>query len=134
MLKAKPIMSDGVRFHRTLTRVLDAEHTEFNRLTGKYPGEKLYASCSGSEISGMCRDLRQLGYQKMMVVPRVRVAYDWNVYAAVRDMYPLNQDYSYAETEPLDFEPLAEVSQCFPMDAPDLRTPEGQLGWEWIPN
>lgn len=92
VLNAKPfyLSENPVRFHRVPSQLLDAEDPRLSEALARYIGETLYASCSGSEVNTLCMDFFRRGFQRAVVVPRVKVAYDWKTYDLLhRDLYPM---------------------------------------------
>ena len=135
VLNAEPFMLDEpVRFRRDLSQRVSST-AEYNKyMPDKDRGQiPLYKACSESEISTLCKDFRQRGFDKVVVVPRVRFAYDLSVYQEMHSKFPVDHDiFAAAEVEKVEYKPLANVMKCQPMDGNGVRDPDGEVGWQVV--
>jgi hypothetical protein len=125
---------NGLRFHRAFTEIADESHSEVLDFRKKhfYNGV-IYKSCSGSEINNFCHDMHSMGLQRAVVVPSVKVAYDWPTYYELRDrLFPMNKQIPAEADIPIAFEPPPESSLCHPMNGNAQRSPDGAKGWELL--
>lgn len=91
----------------------------------------IYTSCSSSEINTLCKDLVHHGFDRTVIVPRVKVAYEWNVYEDLREQF--NDElvrFDSREDSMIRYRPQPEVLECQPMDSVGVRGPDGVLGVE----
>ncbi len=125
---------NNVRFHRTLTSKADEkkpEVIEFRRTHNN--NGVLYSSCSGSEMNNFCHDLHEIGLEKAVIIPSVKLAYDWATYSKIRgELSPMDQAMSPLVDVPISYIPPPEASVCLPMNGKGLRSPDGAFGWELL--
>ena len=132
VLNAQPFYPPfETRFRRDLTKDLAEDDVKTDQMRGVYPDEKLYETCSGSEISQLCNDFYSHGFKKAIIVPQVGVAYEWETYRRVQLALEMQLEENEQESdmaELVDFKPAPMAAQCYPMDGNNLRTPDGELG------
>ena len=142
VLNAEPFChdeSDPVRFRRTPSTLLAKEDPSDNNNNS---GELLYGSCSGSEINSLCMDFYRRDYRRAVIVPRVKLAYDWPTYQALQQYkdndkdndrdHDDDRDYDEQEDSLIEFQPAPKAMRCYPMENPGLRSPDGIIGWERV--
>jgi len=100
-----------IKFHQTDTKVLQENETSVT-----------YSACDASEISNLCTDFIQNGFVRAMVVPEVKVAYDWKTYSVIRDTSKVHQQTLVEFKKPIN------VTECLPMVPGNPRVPTGKLG------
>lgn len=140
----------NVRFRRETTHILDEPGIQQSTSTAVrhahqlHPEMPVYERCSSSEINLLCKDFHLAGYDRSIVVPRVRVAYDWKMYAHMRRAFenpregaPVTvlprttmEEYDAREDEPLEWRPYPETVECKPLDRRASRGPTGAWGYE----
>ncbi|KAJ2299816.1 hypothetical protein IWW55_004083 [Coemansia sp. RSA 2706] len=85
------------------------------------------SECSASECSLLCNDLWRAGYQRMLVVPRIKVAY--NVETRDRLRQPLNfpRDTPFGDQAPraITFRPGPKTVYCNPLNGVGTSVPDG---------
>jgi Cryptococcal mannosyltransferase 1 len=134
VMNPAPFLSPhSIEFKRRISKDLPPSHPMRNYLMSKFKGVKLYDECSSSEINTLCKDFQNAGFSKVIIVPRVRVAYDWLTYHTLRGkLYPFNATFSYEESTIISYKSLANSTVCLPLDADDLRGPDGEQGEETL--
>lgn len=147
LLKAEPFYK-GLRFRRAWTTELNPAssnplqfHTPkggqwspnealqaMHKLHGK--NTPIYTECSGSEISQLCKDLIQRNYQKFIVIPGVKLAYEIEVFELINSQLPTSDE---GPIKPR-LERALEISWlCKPLNAAhNRRDPDGVEGRELV--
>ena len=119
-----------MKFRRRITTDLSKDDPRYSIVKLAYPTSRLYEECSSSEMNTFCKDFQLAGFTRAIIVPRVRLAYDWATYNEIRRMYPFSETYKPAEDFQISFLPLAPTSQCLPMNKNGNRSPDGEGGEE----
>ncbi|KAJ3089875.1 capsular associated protein [Quaeritorhiza haematococci] len=144
--------SFGVKFRRIVSSEIDTTRLppqQVTRFKGMLPNNtnwnRVYESCSVSECSNLCWDFANKGFDRMVVVPRVRVTYDFPSYSALRTpqgsspsswfsssssdttpaRFPLDTPFKAEEDEPIKYEPMPLSVFCLPLDE------AGDSGPDW---
>lgn len=66
----------------------------------------------------------------MIVVPSVKLAYDWPTYVLLRrDLYRFDAELKSGEDVPVSFVERPAAFQCHPMEQPGIRDPDGIPGY-----
>ncbi|PIA17328.1 hypothetical protein COEREDRAFT_92019 [Coemansia reversa NRRL 1564] len=105
--------------------VLDANVFRGNnalRFRRSSPGE-----CSASECSLLCNDLWEAGYQRALVVPRVKVAYNIKTRDLLRQPSNFPRDVPFHDQDPakMIFKPGPATVYCNPLNSKGASVPEG---------
>ncbi|KAJ3089925.1 capsular associated protein [Quaeritorhiza haematococci] len=155
VLKTEPFSEyHGVRFRRIMSKEIDSKDLSSEVVSRilphdtKYP--RIYESCSGSECSNICWDFANKGFDRMVVVPRVRVTYDFPSFATLRASesefrtprqqvldvparFPLDTPFKAEESEPIEFRPMPPSVFCLPLDRDEEHGPDwsgySTAGW-----
>eukprot|EP00834_Sanchytrium_tribonematis_P008036 NODE_838_length_3589_cov_0.826074.p1 type:complete len:388 gc:universal NODE_838_length_3589_cov_0.826074:2615-1452(-) len=105
-LSPTPFMN-GIHFRRGIN----------TNKTMKMPGE-----CASSECSTLCVDFIKNGFNKMLMVPRSKVTYTWDVFEQIYfsdNRYTMRippfLPYQLAESVPIEFEEISKSFKCQPM-------------------
>ncbi|KAJ2081237.1 hypothetical protein H4R24_002506 [Coemansia sp. RSA 988] len=87
-----------------------------------FPGE-----CSASECSLLCNDLWQAGYQRALVVPRVKVTYNIETRDLLRRPSNFPRDVPFHDQDPakMVFKPGPATVYCNPLNGMDVSVPDG---------
>ena len=99
VLNPKPFL-EGVRFRKGLN--------SFKGMIAA-PGE-----CSGSECQTLCFDFIKSGYSRIMIVPRVKVAYNIHDYKALAIEFDRNKPFIEEESVKIDWRPFPSQFICQP--------------------
>lgn len=75
----------------------------------------------------MCNDLQRFGYQRSLVVPRVKLAYKWPHYERLHTLR--KQSFNRQESIPVEFKPVPSRVWCAPLDIKGQRGPDGPGGY-----
>ncbi|KAJ3077976.1 capsular associated protein [Quaeritorhiza haematococci] len=133
----------GVRFRRIVSKEVNTTLLpvyKARRLDNLLPlsdHKRIYESCSASECSNLCSDFVSAGFERMVVVPRVRVAYEYPFWATLRspskfgapplvegfgasNRFPLDTPFKPEENQLIDYSPLP-----FAREETSLRTGSG---------
>jgi hypothetical protein len=104
---------------------------EFTRLASERQTDALYSQCSASECNQLCNDLQRNGFKRAMVVPRVKLAYEWQIYMQLHaDDSLLSPNQS--ESGLVEFtEPPTKI-WCEPLNNVGSRSPDGPGGYHQI--
>jgi hypothetical protein len=97
----------------------------------KENSQPLYISCSGSEISSLCKQFHAKNYTKAIVVPLVKVAYDWESYKRLHNVLYRGQE-SRRLVDPIVYKDDPKTVACLPMNLNGARSPDGILGRELL--
>ncbi|KAJ1646415.1 hypothetical protein J3B02_003070 [Coemansia erecta] len=86
------------------------------------------SECSASECSLLCNDMWSAGFQRAVVVPRVKVSYDMTTrdYLRAPDQFP--HDSLFADKKNslgIVFRPGPDSVYCHPLNSPSARIPDG---------
>ncbi|KAJ2909154.1 hypothetical protein GGI21_002166 [Coemansia aciculifera] len=83
--------------------------------------------CSASECSLMCNDMWHKGFNRMVMVPRVKLTYDLKVRNLLRQplYFPGNAPFSDPEVEKISFRPGPKKVLCNPLNGVDSHHPDG---------
>ncbi|KAJ2458613.1 hypothetical protein GGF42_001969 [Coemansia sp. RSA 2424] len=83
--------------------------------------------CSASECSLMCNDMWHKGFDRVVMVPRVKLAYDIKVRDLIREplYFPAGAPFSDPEVEKISFRPGPKTVYCRPLNGLDAYHPEG---------
>ena len=97
------------------------DNIEFRRgLNGK-KGDTTAGECSASEITSLCLDLIKHGYGKILMVPQVKVAYNYESFNMMKfeendftKKYKLLNPHHPNEDKPIKWKPLPLEQDCWP--------------------
>ncbi|KAJ2492104.1 hypothetical protein IWW37_001681 [Coemansia sp. RSA 2050] len=83
--------------------------------------------CSASECSLFCNDLWKKGLNHVVMVPRVKLAYDIQTRNILRKLLysPVNKPYNSPEVEKISFRSGPERVLCVPLNGMDSHHPDG---------
>jgi hypothetical protein len=115
VLNPVPFVNHSIRF-----RMADVNHGE----------------CSASECSLLCKDFGSKGYDRFIIVPRVKVAYDLKTWGEIIRRKQLNPVYNSGypsdkiDEEILEWEPLPEKIACLGMLKKGIQSPDQPWKWE----
>ncbi|KAJ2793801.1 hypothetical protein H4R20_006430, partial [Coemansia guatemalensis] len=90
------------------------------------PGE-----CSASECSLLCNDLWQAGYQRALVVPRVKVTYNIETRDLLRRPSNFPRDVPFHDPDPAKkvFKPGPATVYCNPLNSEGVSVPDGPASY-----
>ncbi|KAJ3079761.1 capsular associated protein [Quaeritorhiza haematococci] len=143
VLNTEPFMeSHRVRFRRIVSKEINSKHLSPEVISRILPTNtkyhRVYESCSASECSNICWDFANKGFDRMVVVPRVRVTYDFPSFATLRASehgtsrhqdvparFPLDAPFKPEESERIEFGPMPPSVFCLPLDR------DGDHGPDW---
>ncbi|OMH81486.1 Alpha-1,3-mannosyltransferase CMT1 [Zancudomyces culisetae] len=80
--------------------------------------------CAASECSLLCNDFWRLGYNKVVVVPGVQVAYDTKEFSQLEKYYSNMTRDQIFDTTPIKFQEGPEFVECSPLTKYNFRDPE----------
>ena len=93
----------------------------FRRGNNVRPNIKQHGECAGSECSTLCLDFLKHGFSKIMMVPRVKVAYEHHVFNSLKindneftRKFPINSPRHPDEDKPLQFIDPPKRFECLP--------------------
>lgn len=94
--------------------------------------------CSASECSLVCKDFAQSGYDRFLVIPRVKVAYDLRTWKRVMELKASNPVYMNYPNDSLsekvlEWRELPDWVACLGMLGKGLRSPDQPWRWERQP-
>ncbi|KAJ2747476.1 hypothetical protein GGI20_000465 [Coemansia sp. BCRC 34301] len=83
--------------------------------------------CSASECSLMCNDMWHRGFNRMVMVPRVKLTYNADVRDLIRKplYFPAGAPFSDPEVEKISFRPGPKKIICTPLNGLDSHHPDG---------
>lgn len=93
--------------------ILDARPFYVNNLRFR---AAMLNECRESECSIICKDLWNLGYGNIVVVPRVKVAYKARMYRMMKRNYPQNIAFDPREDIPIQYSPRPSDVVCQGLD------------------
>ena len=108
--------------------IVSDELSEYHRQNPEGP---IYDRCSSSEINVLCRDFHRHGFDRVLIVSKAKVAYEFEAYHDLKAQYPGQMErWDPREDEILLFRPPPEAVECRPMDGTVQRDPNGPAGLE----
>ncbi|KAJ2759498.1 hypothetical protein H4S06_002200 [Coemansia sp. BCRC 34490] len=86
------------------------------------------SECSASECSLLCNDMWVRGFERLIVVPRVKVSYEIQTRDYLRMPLHAPREMPFSERQPeqkIAFRPAPETVYCHPLNGAGLRVPDG---------
>ncbi|KAJ2460757.1 hypothetical protein GGF42_000640 [Coemansia sp. RSA 2424] len=85
------------------------------------------SECSASECSLMCNDMWRKGFNRAVMVPRVKLAYEIKVRNLIREelYFPADTPFSNPAVEKISFRPGPKKILCRPLNGIDSHHPDG---------
>ncbi|KAJ2658491.1 hypothetical protein IWW48_003980 [Coemansia sp. RSA 1200] len=86
------------------------------------------SECSASECSLLCNDMWVRGFERLVVVPRVKVSYEIQTRDYLRMPLHAPREMPFSERQPekkIAFRPAPETVYCHPLNGAGLRVPDG---------
>jgi hypothetical protein len=148
VLDTKPFLPPfNLRFRREESLLIDGRkpsgsllRSAWDRLTvGGVDGLR-YKSCSGSECSTLCNDFQRKGFHRALIVPRVKLSYNLNVFRELQLYFNDDDDDDDDDDdvrknddvrinfEKIKFKPPPKSVSCHPMENRGSRHPDGWVG------
>ncbi|KAJ2157861.1 hypothetical protein GGF46_004197 [Coemansia sp. RSA 552] len=86
-----------------------------------------HGECSASECSLLCNDMWRAGYNRTLIVPRVKVAYSIQARDQLRQpsRFPRDQPFSDRAPAEMAFGPGPAAVYCHPLNGMDTDVPDG---------
>ena len=91
---------------------------QFRRGNNRKEGLTEPGECAGSECTTLCNDMIKMNHSRILSIPRVKVAYDWNEYKLLKsdpsfiERFPINAPYKAAENISIEWRNLHESFYC----------------------
>jgi hypothetical protein len=110
-----------VSFRRSLSKQLNTYHEAYASIREKYPTRKVYKECAGSEMTSFCKDLTRSGFDKFIVVPKVKFAYNIQTYESV------NTKKVHGNDTLVQFKPMPLSMECQNIEKIGARNPSKEI-------